>query len=317
MRTLWYHDHAEGITAVNAYYGLAGFYLLDDPAVDANLKLPSGAYDVPLMIATKQFQSNGKLKSPEAERVSLYGDVTTVNGQPWPYFKVEPRKYKFRLLDASVSRSYKLYLVADTATSTRLTFTVVGADAGYLSSPKNTTSLVIAMAERYEVVIDFAKYIGRNLTLMNEYNFQTNDDYPATDRVIRFVVGNAVTTPDDPIPTSLATLKTPEQHTTIDKSFEFESKNGQWLINGVGFSDIPNRILAFPAQGKTQRWQLVNKGGGWSHPIHIHLIDFQVVSRTGGSPDRGVEPYEAAALKDVVYLGTNGMRPLSLHDLSG
>jgi bilirubin oxidase len=107
------------------------------------------------MLATKQFQANGKLVSPENERVSLYGDVNTVNGQPWPFMNVEPRKYKFRLLDASISRTYKLYLVADSDPNTRLTFTVVGADAGYLSNSVTTTNLVIAMAERYEIVIEY------------------------------------------------------------------------------------------------------------------------------------------------------------------
>lgn len=207
------------------------------------------------MIASKQFQANGKLVSPENERVSLYGDVITVNGQPWPYVDVEARKYKFRLLDASISRSYKLYLVADDAPNTRLDFTVVGADAGYLSQPVVTKYVIIAMAERYEIVIDFDKYEGKNLTLMNERSFQTNPDFPASDKVIRFVVGKK--TSDDGngnIPNPLASLAIPEQHTTIDHSFTFESKNGQWLINGVGFEDVKNRVLAFPKQGKVERW---------------------------------------------------------------
>jgi bilirubin oxidase len=276
----------------------------DNPPNPDVLNLPSGDYDIPLMIASKQFQANGKLVSPESERVSLYGDVITVNGQPWPYVNVEARKYKFRLLDASISRSYNLYLVADEDPTTKLGFTVVGADAGYLSHPVPTQNVIIAMAERYEIVIDFDKYEGKNLTLMNERNFQTNEDYPATDKVLRFVVGKKLSSDGNgEIPSALGVLNMPGEHTTIDHSFTFERTNGQWLINGVGFEDIPNRILAFPKQGKVERWELINKSGGWSHPIHIHLIDFQVVKRSGG---RGVvEPYEAAALKDVVYLGMN------------
>ncbi|KAI6711800.1 bilirubin oxidase [Diplocarpon mali] len=293
QRTLWYHDHAIGETAVNAYFGQAGFYILKDPAA-TGLQLPSGDYDIPLMIATKQFLSTGKLLSPENERDSLFGDVNTVNGQPWPYLNVENRKYKFRLLDASVSRSYSLYLVADSDPKTRIPFIVVGADAGYLDHPASTTSLVIAMAERYEIVIDFAKYKGQNMTLMNERDFQAC--LPAT---ILHEHGNG------DIPTHLADLNIPAARTTVDQIFEFgKSNGGQWLINGIGFEDVKNRVVAFPPQGKVQRWRLVNKGGGWSHPIHIHLIDFQVVSRTG-SGRSGVTPYEAAALKDVVYLGTN------------
>lgn len=130
-----------GITAVNAYFGQAGFYLLHDDEVQNKVNLPTGNYDIPLMIAAKQFLPSGKLLSPEAERVSLYGDVITVNAQPWPYFNVEPRKYKFRLLDVSISRSYNLYLVADSDPATKLNFTVVGADAGYLDHPVPTQSM--------------------------------------------------------------------------------------------------------------------------------------------------------------------------------
>lgn len=313
---MWYHDHAVGITAINAYFGQAGFYILEDPVVQAQLQLPTGAYDIPLMISAKQFQSNGQLVSPENERDSLYGDVITVNSQPWPYLAVEPRKYKFRLLDASISRSYSLYLVADSDSSTRLSFTVVGADAGYLDHPVPTSTLVFAMAERYDIVIDFAQYQGKNMTLMNDLNFQTNPDYPATDRIIRFVVGTQVTSTanNGVIPSHLADLALPAQHTTVDHSFTFERNNGQWLINGVGFADVANRILARPQRGQVERWRLINQSRGWSHPIHIHMVDFQVISRSGG---RGaVETYEAAALKDVVYLGENEQVDVSTDNLA-
>ena len=89
-RTLWYHDHAVGITAVNAYFGQAGFYILHDQAVEDKLGLPQGKYDVPLMLAAKQFQANGKLVSPELERVSLYGDVITVR---YLYFRQNSPKF--------------------------------------------------------------------------------------------------------------------------------------------------------------------------------------------------------------------------------
>ena len=126
-----------------------------------------------------------------------------------------------------------------------------------------------------------------------------------TDRVIRFVVDSRVTSieNDSNPPSPLVQLAIPAAHSTIDHTFTFERKNGEWLINGVGFADVSNRVLAEPKFGQVERWQLQNNGGGWSHPIHIHLIGVQVVSRQGG---RGaVEPYEAAALKEVVYLGMN------------
>jgi len=121
--------------------------------------------------------------------------------------------------------------------------------------------------------------------------------------VLKFIVGDIVTdASNNTIPDTLATIPEPTAHPEVDHHFTFERDGQMWLINGVGFEDIPNRILAKPAQGEVQRWVLTNKSAGWMHPIHIHLIDFQVTSRTGG---RGVvEPYEALGLKDVVYLGT-------------
>lgn len=96
----------------------------------------------------------------------------------------------------------------------------------------------------------------------------------------------------------------PPNKAGIDRSFRFERNNGQWQINGVTWSQIDNRIMAKPQRGSIEVWELENRSGGWSHPIHIHLIDFQVIERTGGI-GRGVQPYEAVALKDVVWLGPN------------
>lgn len=81
------------------------------------------------------------------------------------------------------------------------------------------------------------------------------------------------------------------------------SRNGEWKINGVTFDDINNRVLAKPPRGSVELWKLVNNGGGWAHPVHVHLVDFQVVSRQKGS--RGVQTYESAALQDVVLVGQN------------
>lgn len=302
QRTLWYHDHAIGITAVNAYFGQAGFYELIDPIV-GQFGLPTGQFDVPLMLTAKYFNTDGTMQSPVDERVSFYGDIICVNGFPYPFFEVEPRKYRFRLLDAGVSRTFSLYLTQDITPTAPETFTVVASDTGFLSEPVNTTNLVIAVAERYEIVIDFAQYIGQNVTLRNEQQFQTNPDYLNTDLVLKFIVGDVVTDfSNNTIPATLAEIEEPPAHTVVDHQFTFERDGQMWLINGVGFEDIPNRILAKPAQGEVQRWVLTNKSAGWMHPIHIHLIDFQVVSRTGGR--NVVEPYEALGLKDVVYLGT-------------
>ena len=215
-------DHAIHHTAENAYFGQAGFYLLHDAAEDA-LGLPSGNYDIPLALAAKQYKSNGDLFSPAAETTSLYGDVIHVNGQPWPYFKVEPRKYRLRFLDTSISRQFKLYFEQDGAGGKQLPFQVIASDAGLLSKPITSKTLEIAMAERWEVIFDFAPFARKNITLRNSRDVQKDEDYGGTDRVMRFVVGDVVSNDannGDP-PSTLRNLDLPPQKTTVDRSFKF------------------------------------------------------------------------------------------------
>ncbi|KAF2729120.1 oxidase cueO precursor [Polyplosphaeria fusca] len=302
-RTLWYHDHAIHHTAENAYFGQAGFYILHDPAEDA-LNLPSGDYDVPLALASKQYNKDGTLFSPASETVSLYGDVIHVNGQPWPYFNVEPRKYRFRFLDTSISRAFKLYFEADTAVGKKIPFTMIASDAGLLTKPVTTDNLEISMAERWEAVVDFGAFAGKNITLRNSRKVQADEDYNSTDKVMKFVVGKTVTSQqgNGNLPSTLRTVPFPPNKAGVDRTFRFERQGGEWKVNGVTFADVKNRILAKPPRGQVEIWELQNGGGGWSHPVHIHLIDMQILSRTGARP---VLEYEKVALKDVVLLGTS------------
>ncbi|KAK4980918.1 hypothetical protein LTR66_002469 [Elasticomyces elasticus] len=320
-RTLWYHDHAIHHTAENAYYGQAGFYILHDPSEDL-LHLPSGDYDVPLGLSSKQYNTDGTLFDPVNEVVSLWGDVIHVNGQPWPYLNVEPRKYRFRFLDSSISRSFKLYFEADSAVGTNIPFNVIASDAGLLTKPVPTDNLEISIAERWEIIFDFSAYAGKNVTLRNSRKVQADEDYNSTDKVMRFVVGSTPpsTVNNGNLPSTFRTVPFPPPKTGVDRTFRFERSNGQWQINGVVFSDIANRILAKPPRGAVEVWELQNGGGGWSHPVHIRkfhsyqptltlnantitdLIDFQIISRSGA---RTVTPYEREALKDVVWLGTS------------
>lgn len=262
-RTLWYHDHAVHHTAENAYFGQAGFYILHDKDED-QLNLPAGDYDLPLALASKQYNADGTLFSPATETVSLWGDVIHVNGQPWPYKKVEPRKYRLRFLDTSISRAFKLTFVDSKGKNAP--FNVIASDTGLLTKPVPSDNLEISMAERWEVVIDFSAYKGQNVTLKNARDVQADEDYNSTDKVMQFVVGNTITSDqgNGALPAKLRDVPFPPTKTGVDRTFRFERTGGEWKVNGVTFSDINNRILAKPPRGAIEIWELQN-GGEWSY----------------------------------------------------
>lgn len=160
------------------------------------------------------------------------------------------------------------------------------------------------MGERYEIVIDFAGLEGKNFTMRNARGMFGNIDFAATDLVMRFIVGDSVG--DDgnngAIPTDLRYIPPPPQ-VSVTKNFTFERIDGVWLINGVGWVDVEHRILTRPTLGADEIWELHNGNGNGVHPVHIHLVDFQVLSRTGGRNQ--VSTYEAAGMKDVVWLSPN------------
>ena len=180
--TLWYHDHGVHITAPNAYMGLAAFYLIHDER-ERDLPIPKGRYDVPLMVKDAIFANSGDLLFDDNSESGLHGDVILVNGKPWPVMRVERRKYRFRILNASLSRSYEWAL------DTGEPLTVIATDGGLIPAPQQVASFRHGMAERYSVVIDFAKYrigqrvILRNLGPENNINFDTTGVVMAFDIV--------------------------------------------------------------------------------------------------------------------------------------
>jgi bilirubin oxidase len=314
-RLLWYHDHAVHITAVNANSGLAGAYILSDPKEDA-LGLPSGygKYDIPLILTSRFYNADGSVKSPENEDREYPGDIIHVNGEPWPFMNVEPRKYRFRILNAAVSRSWNLYLADLNALNVRIPFQVIASDSGLLEKPVSTTDLYVGIAERWEIVVDFSRYAGKTIDIRQvaEANdVAVDDEYEHTDKTMRFIVSSTPVQDPSHVPDVLREVPFPPANSAVTRHFKFERSNGQWLIDGVGFAQVENRVLAKPAVGTVETWELENSSGGWSHPVHIHLVDFKVVKRTGG---RGkVMPYEAAGLKDVVWLGRGETLTIEAH----
>jgi spore coat protein A, manganese oxidase len=300
-RTLWYHDHGVHITAPNAYMGLAAMYIMHDP-LEQSLEIPHGDYDIPLVLRDAMFTNKGVLIFDDRSESSLMGDVNLVNGKPWPLMKVEPRKYRFRILNGAISRSYKLKL------STGDQMFVIGTDGGLMPAPAPTTSLRIGMAERYEVIIDFSKYAGKRVELLNEL-LPNNRDEANINKVMAFDVGTVANdTWDNKVPAVLnpesEVMNLQPSQSVKTRKLAFERKNSEWTVNGQIWDDVVRsdykKVVANPKLNDVEIWELENRSGGWFHPVHIHLIDFKILDRNGKAPFN----YEMGP-KDVAYVGEN------------
>jgi FtsP/CotA-like multicopper oxidase with cupredoxin domain len=306
-RTLWYHDHAVHHTANNVYTGLAGQYHLLDRAQDTALGLPQDRFDLPLMIGDVAFRSDGGLLYDDRSESGHMGDVIVVNGVPWPVARVQPRRYRFRVLNASIARGYDLQL------SGSMPMTVVATDGGLLRAPATVSRLRMSMAERYDVVMDFTGRSGQRIELRNN-RVDNTIDYDNTNKIMVFDVSEPLSTdPNPPINTSAWPSADPQGVLALTganavrrRRLAFERQNGEWAINDLTWADVERsgftRTIADPQVNTVEEWVLENRSGGWFHPIHIHLVDFRVLSRTDG---RGrVQTYEDGP-KDVLYLGEN------------
>ncbi len=301
-RTLWYHDHGVHHTAETCQMGLVALYELHDEH-ERSQPIPHGEFDVPLVIADIAFNTDGSVNFDNHDNKGLYGDVILVNGKPWPVMPVKRRKYRFRFLNASPARSYAWSL------DSRDTMTIVGTDAGLVPSPIRVKSFRQGVAERYEVVIDFAGHQpGDRITLRNTAPKNTIS-FTNTDKALQFVVTDEpFDGTDNEIPDQLnpnqPTMQLQESDALITRRMDFVRKNGLWTINGLTWEDVVashfTRVLASTRKDSVEVWELRNPSGGWHHPAHVHLVDFKISSRNGRAP----LPYEVGP-KDVVYLGEN------------
>lgn len=286
--TLWYHDHTLGITRLNIYAGLAGFYLIRDHR-ERLLNLPCGQYEIPLIIQDKSFNEDGSLfypRQPEKPVPQLetsivpefFGDTILANGKVWPFLNVEPRKYRFRLLNGSNSRFYRFKL-----DSGQLIYQI-GTDGGLMEYPIGMKEIILAPAERADVIIDFTNLEGKNIILKNDAPAPFPDGEP--ENVVDTVMEIRVTLPllsidtsvipsyMKPFPKMSEQSASKERHLTLDEKTD---KNGReiMLLDGKGWG-AP--ITEYPKVGSTEVWYLINLTDD-SHPIHIHLIHFQVLER--------------------------------------
>ena len=260
----WYHDHRMGFTARNVWMGLAGMYIIDDPADPQTL--PTGEFDVPLLIVDRRFTESNQLDpgGPFA--------YTLVNGVPQPYLDVGDRKYRLRILNASNASLY------DFALSSGQSFLQIGTESGLLPAPVRRSHILMGPAERVDVIIDFANRLNQRIVLRN----RNHGDLPQA--VLQFRVTSHVTD-DSSIPTTLRPLPPLDPVSATTRTFVFDLMGDQQTINGRAFD--PNRVDAYPELETTETWILKNKSDA-THFIHIHSVDQQLVSRNGVAP----RPYE-------------------------
>ncbi|MGW6141507.1 multicopper oxidase family protein [Streptomyces sp. NPDC055144] len=284
--TLWTHDHAHHMESEHVYRGLSGLYLLGDKAEDA-LGLPSGRYEVPLVLRDAQFDAAGQMvyTMDDAENRT----TILVNGAPWPYMKVEARKYRFRMLNSCNLRIFILCLNDGSQV------TQIGSDGGLLPAPAATPVLVLSPGERADFVVDFSRYApGTQLTLQNMLGPGPTE---LVGQIMRFDVGEK--TPDTSrVPDALTTLPALPKP-TVERSFELRmdepGTGDKAYINGKTFD--AGRIDTNIEWGDTEVWTVTNTSTTIPHNFHTHLVQFRILERDG----QPVYPAEAG-LKDTVLL---------------
>lgn len=267
---LWYHDHAMGINRLNIFAGLAGAYILRDKTEEA-LPLPSGKYEIPLVLCDRLFDKDGQLYYPVSDKSEMpwtpefFGDANLVNGKLFPFLEVEPRKYRFRVLNASNGRFYRLSL------PNKKTFHQIGTDQGLLPAPLALQKIVIAPGERLDLIIDFRDCEGSKIVL-------TDDAAP----VMQFRVAQATTKDDSVLPATLRPLERLQESAAIktrqlslDEVDDLVANPVKMLLNGTEWHAL---VTENPALGSTEIWSFVNPTDD-SHPIHLHLVRFQILDR--------------------------------------
>lgn len=310
--TLWYHDHALGITRLNVMAGLAGFYLLrdsDDP-VGGNgpLGLPAGLpYEVPLVLQDRMFNADGSLSYPAAPWMpEFFGDVATVNGKAWPNLNVDRTLYRFRLLNGSNARFYRLRL------SSRQPIIQIGTDGGMLNAPVRLARLLIAPGERADVLIDFsASRPGDRIVLQNDAPapFPVGGVGPAIPEIMQFIV-NAVPSVPRPIPNRLrvnnpliAPIAVPPVRQRYLTLVEILGPAGPLvvLLNYVYWGEpaIDPALMERPAVDTVEQWNIINLTAD-SHPIHLHLVQFQILNRQKLNTNRYIRAYNATGPRTVL-----------------
>jgi spore coat protein A len=320
---LWYHDHALGMTRLNLAAGLEGMYIIRDPAHDAVAPLlPSGQFEMPLMLTDRSFNTDGSIQfnidgdNPDLHPYwvpEYFGNVIMVNGKAWPNMNVQKHQYRFRIVDGSNARFYNLQLI-NQSTHKPVPFIQVGADGSYLPSPVTLTSVFMAICERVDILVDFSNLpTGTKVVMTNSANapFPGGDPVDGNDGVVmQFTVQSSTAVHPKALPATLITvpelIETPNiGNPKIFTLNEQEADGGPVavLIDGRHFDDA---VTELPRVGTTEAWYFQNLTED-AHPIHIHLVEFQLEDRQIIDRDRFKDYWER---KNLNADGIQGELPL-------
>ncbi|HMF90598.1 MAG TPA: multicopper oxidase domain-containing protein [Candidatus Angelobacter sp.] len=297
-------------------------------------------FDIPLAFADKIYDpKSGALVFDLFNLDGILGDKFLVNGVIQPFLEVSPRRYRFRLLDTGPSRFFEFFLtgnVGGTGSPTTNPFFLIGTDGNLIPNPIQVNSVRIGVAERVDVIIDFTNFAGQTLYLENRLN-QINGQGPAAvdsqlapenssttecssptvsvntnqpaikpagagNLVLQFrvtgprVADNSVNPATNPTFFALPNTTEPAR---VVRTFKFDRLNGQWSINGQ-FMDCGTFRFAVK-QNSVEHWLLTNLTGDWTHPVHIHLEEHQIMNRNRSAPTVATD----LGRKDVTQLHPN------------
>lgn len=302
--TYWYHTHAHELTAEQAYGGLASFFLVNDEdqrRLAKALDLRLGETDVPLVIQDKQFDASGRLHYKPNMHESMMGwlgDIILANLTPNAFLTVTPRLYRFRLLNGSNARIYRLAFVKG---QTPLNFAVIGTDGGLLEQPEAVAEAYLAPGERLDVLFDagqaqpgdavFLKSLafdpmenedaggvsgmpgmGRMMGSMSSSRLPLGEEF----NVLKLSVTDGPRT-SAPLPAKLSEVRAIRTEDASERKIELSMGQMRFLINGRTFR--MDEISFDVKRGAVELWRISNPAHGMPHPMHIHGFSFQVLER--------------------------------------